>query len=179
MLHPVFSFFNGCEGVGGCMYGCLPCCKTRPKGAARRTGTSCQATAATKSCTHPKKLRKAGASCQATAATKTCTHPKGSAKRDLYAKPTASRETAQLWGSCVAREARSPKGGLILLAVSRMYKSRFAEHAATTLPHPQLRRFTACSGFRIEVYLRHTPCTLNYCFPIVRHFYRISSNLGL
>ena len=97
MLHPVFSFFNGCEGVGGCMYGCLPCCKTRPKGAARRTGTSCQATAATKSCTHPKKLRKAGASCQATAATKTCTHPKGSAKRDLYAKPTASRETAQLW----------------------------------------------------------------------------------
>ena len=44
----------------------------------------------------------------------------------------------------------------MLLVVSRMYKSRFAEHAATAEFHPQLRRFTACSGLRIEVYLRHT-----------------------
>ena len=56
-----------------------------------------------------------------------------------------------------------------------MCKSRFAEHYPSMQLHPQLHRFAVCSGFRIEVYLRHTPCTLNYCFPIVRHFYRISS----
>ena len=50
----------------------------------------------------------------------------------------------------------------MLLVVSRMYKSRFAEHAATAEFHPQLRRFTACSGLRIEVYLRHTRGTKNY-----------------
>ena len=44
----------------------------------------------------------------------------------------------------------------MLLVVIGMYKSRFAEHAATAEFHPQLRRFTACSGLRIEVYLRHT-----------------------
>ena len=46
------------------------------------------------------------------------------------------------------------------LAVSRMCKSRFAEHSPLIQLYPQLRRKAACSGFRIEVYLRHTPCTL-------------------
>ena len=47
------------------------------------------------------------------------------------------------------------------LAVSRMCKSRFAEHYSLMQLYPQLRRLAACSGFRIEVYLRHTPCALN------------------
>ena len=50
-----------------------------------------------------------------------------------------------------------PEGGLMPLAVSRMYKSRFAERCSLMQLHPQLHRFAACSGFRIEVYLRHTP----------------------
>ena len=83
----------------------------------------------------------------------------GSAKRDLYAKPTASRLVAQLW---VGKGARAvPRGGLMLLDVSRMCKSCFAEHYPLIHLYPQLRRKAACSGFRIEVYLRHTPCALN------------------
>ena len=54
-----------------------------------------------------------------------------------------------------------PEGGLMPLALSRMYKSRFAEHYPFKQLHPQLRRKAACSGFRIEVYLRHTPCAFN------------------
>ena len=59
-------------------------------------------------------------------------------------------------GKMSLSETSFPEGGLMLLVVSRMYKSRFAEHAATAEFYPQLRRFTACSGLRIEVYLRHT-----------------------
>ena len=59
-------------------------------------------------------------------------------------------------GKMSLNETSFPEGGLMLLVVSRMYKSRFAEHADTAEFHPQLRRFTACSGLRIEVYLRHT-----------------------
>ena len=47
------------------------------------------------------------------------------------------------------------------LAVSRMCKSRFAEHYPLIQLYQQLRRFAAYSGFRIEVYLRHTPCAGN------------------
>ena len=97
MFRPVFSFFNGCEGLGEVWADACPAARPDPREVRDKRERQRQATAATKSCTHPKKLRKAGASCQTTAATKTCTHPKGSAKRDLYAKPTASRETAQLW----------------------------------------------------------------------------------
>ena len=50
------------------------------------------------------------------------------------------------------------EAGLMLLAVGRMCKSRFAERCSLMRLYPQLRRFAACSGFRIEVYLRHTPC---------------------
>ena len=52
------------------------------------------------------------------------------------------------------------------LAVSRMCKSRFAEHYSLMQLYPQLHRKAACNGFRIEVYLRHTPCALNraMCF---------------
>ena len=54
-------------------------------------------------------------------------------------------------------KGRFPGGGFMPLVVSRMYKSRFAEHYSLIQLYPQLRRFAACSGFRIEVYLRHTP----------------------
>ena len=57
-------------------------------------------------------------------------------------------------------EGRFPEGGLMPLALSRMYKSRFAELYFLMQLYPQLRRSAACSGFRIEVYLRHTPCAL-------------------
>ncbi len=55
----------------------------------------------------------------------------------------------------------------MLLVVIGMYKSRFAEHAATAEFHPQLRRFTACSGLRIEVYLRHTRGTKAITYEVV------------
>ena len=53
-------------------------------------------------------------------------------------------------------KGRFPEGGLMPLTVSRMCKSRFAEHYPSMQLYPQLHRFAACSGFRIEVYLRHT-----------------------
>ena len=53
-------------------------------------------------------------------------------------------------------QGRFPEGGLMSLAVSRMCKSRFAELYPLIPLYPQLRRKAACSGFRIEVYLRHT-----------------------
>ena len=40
---------------------------------------------------------------------------------------------------------------LPLFAAKRVCKSRFAEQWAWGCIYPQLRRFTACSGFRIEV----------------------------
>ena len=55
----------------------------------------------------------------------------------------------------------------MLLVVIGMYKSRFAEHAATAEFHPQLRRFAACSGLRIEVYLRHTRGTKTITYEVV------------
>ena len=46
-------------------------------------------------------------------------------------------------------KGRFPEGELMPLTVSRMCKSRFAEHYPSMQLHPQLHRFAACSGFRI------------------------------
>ena len=118
MLRPVFSFFNGCEGLGEVWADACPAARPDPREPcdkrehhakpllqrrhARtqrvpRSGSIMPSHYCNEDMHAPKGFREAGASCQATTATKTCTHPKGSAKRDLYAKPTASRETAQLW----------------------------------------------------------------------------------
>ena len=78
----------------------------------------------------------------------------GSAKPDLYTKTIASREAVQLW---CGTQGTVPRRGLMPLAVSRMCKSPLCgtlfSHAAIPTAAPQ----AACNGFRIEVYLRHTP----------------------
>ena len=83
-----------------------------------------------------------------------------SAKRDIYAKPTASREAAQLWGNERHWITRFREAGLIhpyLYSATRMYKSRFAEPVdAHIMQYPQLRRFAAGRGLRIDVPLRGT-----------------------
>ena len=75
---------------------------------------------------------------------------------ETHCKPQGGAAVGGQW--C---KGQFPEGGLMPLAVSRMCKSRFAEHYPLIQLYPQLRRSAACSGFRIEVYLRHTPCALN------------------
>ena len=61
--------------------------------------------------------------------------------------------------SCAHSHSTFREAGLIHLffIIERMYKSRFAEHVRE-LNHQssQLRRFAACSGFRMDVPLRGT-----------------------
>ena len=51
-----------------------------------------------------------------------------------------------------------------------MHKSRFAERVARVLSTPQLRRFAACSGLRIDVPLRGTLAASVSFIPQLRRF---------
>ena len=91
--------------------------------------------------------------------------PVGVVKRHVYTKPTASRETAQLWVRM--RNGWFPEGGLAHLVRKTQRKEDKTSPPSGNIGavmhahHPQLRRFTACSGFRIEVPLRGTLCFIH------------------
>ena len=83
----------------------------------------------------------------------------GSAKRDLHTKPTASGETAQLWVDCrLFFSSLVPRSG----TYSPIYHRGCISPASRNIflyilsLFPQLRGFTACSGFRIDVSRRDT-----------------------